>query len=284
MNVQQILRHYNLRPRKGLGQHFLTSETHLRQIVEAAQLTRDDLVLEIGPGLGSLTRRLAEAAGHVVAVELDEQFVSILQSLLGGPQNVTILHGDILKLWPSELLSRYPGDASCYKVVANLPYYITGAILRHLLEASPSPQVLVLTVQREVAERICAAPPRMSLLAVSVQFHAEPELLSVIPAGAFYPRPKVDSAVVRLWPRQQPEAAVEDVERFFSVARAGFGQRRKQLRNSLSAGLGLSTREVEDALTRAGIDFRRRAETLTLAEWAELYQQLPRQTLQPAQA
>jgi 16S rRNA (adenine1518-N6/adenine1519-N6)-dimethyltransferase len=284
MNVQQILRQHDLRPRKGLGQHFLTSESHVRQIVEAAHLTRDDQVLEIGPGLGSLTHHLAEAAGHVVAVELDEQFVSILQSLLGGAQNVAIVHGDILKLSPSDLLSRYPGHAAHYKVVANLPYYITGAVLRHLLAAPPLPQLLVLTVQREVAERICAAPPHMSLLAVSVQFYANPEILSVIPAGAFYPRPKVDSAVVRLWPRPQPDSAADDVGRFFSLVRAGFGQRRKQLRNSLAAGLGLSPAEVEEALNRAGIDFRRRAETLTLAEWGELHRQLPRASSQPAQA
>ncbi len=284
MNVRQLLREHSLRPRKGLGQHFLVSEAHLRRIVEAAGLTSDDVVLEIGPGLGTLTALLAAQAGHVVAVELDAQLIPILQHTLADWPNVTIVHGDILQLRPSDLVSRSESlgpqpqtrnsTPETYKVVANLPYYITSAVLRHLLEAESPPHLMVLTMQREVGERICAAPPHMSLLAVSVQFYAKPELVHRIPAGAFYPRPKVDSAVVRLRRRPQPAVAVDDVERFFRIVRAGFGQRRKQLRNSLAHGLGQPSAEVAASLERAGIEPRRRAQTLTLAEWGQVYQQL----------
>lgn len=290
MSVQQLLREHGLRPRKGLGQHFLVSEAHLRGIVAAAELAPDNMVLEIGPGPGTLTALLAAQAGHVVAVELDEQLIPILQRTLAGHANVTVVHGDILQLQPSDLVSRAlvspctfqvsgqletrKAKPETYKVVANLPYYITSAVLRHLLEAEPPPHLLVLTVQQEVAERICAAPPDMSLLAVSVQFYAEPELVQRIPAGAFYPRPKVDSGVVRLRRRPQPAVAVEDRGRFFEIVRAGFGQRRKQLRNALAHGLGQPAAEVAAALERAGIEPRRRAETLTLAEWGRVYRQL----------
>jgi len=284
MNVQRLLREHNLHPRKGLGQHFLVSEAHLRRIVEAAELTSDDVLLEIGPGLGTLTALLAAQAGHVVAVELDEELIPILQRTLADRSNVTIVHGDILQLRPSDLVSRSESlgpqpetrnsTPETYKVVANLPYYITSAVLRHLLEAESPPHLMVLTMQREVGERICAAPPHMSLLAVSVQFYAKPDLVHRIPAGAFYPRPKVDSAVVRFRRRPQHAVAVDDVERFFRIVRAGFSQRRKQLRNSLAHGLGQPSAEVAASLERAGIEPSRRAQTLTLAEWGQVYRQL----------
>ncbi|HRI56913.1 MAG TPA: rRNA adenine dimethyltransferase family protein [Anaerolineae bacterium] len=157
-----------------------------------------------------------------------------------------------------------------YKVVANLPYYITSAAIRHLLTAAPRPDLIVLTIQREVAQRIVARPPEMSLLAVSVQYFARPEIVARIPAGAFYPPPKVDSAILRLRPWQQPPVDAPDEEAFFAVARAGFGQRRKQLRNSLRANLNLSQELTDALLHQAGIDPQRRAETLELAEWARL--------------
>jgi len=274
MNVHQLLREYGLRPRKRLGQHFLVSEAHLKGIVAAAGLTCDDVVLEVGPGLGTLTRLLAAEAGQVVAVELDDGMIPVLEDLFGASPNVTIVHGDILQLNPVAVLPRVTQDHPEYKVVANLPYYITSAVLRHLLEAERPPQLMVLTVQREVAERICAGPPSMSLLAVSVQFYAEPELVQHIPAGAFTPRPNVDSAVLRLTLRPQPAVAVEDVARFFRIVRAGFGQRRKQLRNALAHGLGRRSDEVAAALEQVDVDPRRRAETLTLLEWGQVYGQL----------
>ena len=269
VKLSDILRRHGLRPRKGLGQNFLADPVHLDRIVAAAELTAGEVVLEIGPGVGTLTARLAAQAGQVIAVELDEQLLPVLQEVLAGHENVTIVQGDILKLDPGQLAT------ASYKVVANLPYYITSAAIRHLLTASPLPRLLVLTVQLEVAQRIVARPPQMSLLAVSVQFYAQPEIVARIPAGAFYPAPKVDSAILRLRPWPQRPVAVPDEDRFFQVARAGFGQRRKQLRNALKSGLGLSTEEVEGLLRQAGINGdqawgTRRAETLTLAEWGRL--------------
>jgi len=277
VDPRQVLRRYGLRPRKGLGQNFLVDRRALERIVEAAELTPADTVLEVGPGVGQLTRLLAEAAGRVVAVELDPQMVAALRQELAGLRNVEIVEADILQVDPAALAGRVP-----YKVVANLPYYITSAALRHLLEAQPPPSLLVVTVQEEVAARITAQPPEMSLLAVSVQFYGRPRRVTRIPAGAFYPPPKVDSAIVRIdvYPPGERPVQVDDVEWFFRVVRAGFGQRRKQLRNSLAAGLHLTAAEVEAALQRAGIDPHRRAETLSLEEWARLSRELatPRHT------
>lgn len=271
MDPREILRRYGLRPRKGLGQNFLVDRRALERIVAAAELTPDDTVLEVGPGVGQLTRLLAEAAGQVVAVELDREMVRVLQQELADRPNVEVVEADILKVDPGEITGRRP-----YKVVANLPYYITSAALRHLLEAQPPPTLLVVTVQQEVAERITASPGEMSILSVSVQFYGRPRRVARIPAGAFYPPPKVDSAVVRIdvYPPGERPIQVDDPERFFRVVRAGFGQRRKQLRNSLSAGLRLRSGEVEAALQRAGIDPHRRAETLSLDEWARLSEQM----------
>lgn len=264
-SIPALLRAYGLSPRKGLGQNFLADPVALDRIVAAADLTPADTVLEIGPGLGSLTERLARAAGRVVAVELDERLAGIVRERLAGLANVEVLHGDILDMSGLEFLG------AGYKVVANLPYYITSAVLRHLLDRPDRPRTLVVTVQREVAERIAARPPDMSLLAVSVQFYGQPRVVARIPAGAFYPPPKVESAVVRIdvgdRPRLDLPVGVSE-EAFFRVVRAGFGQKRKTLRNSLSAGLRLPPLHVEEALRRAAIDPRRRAETLSLEEWA----------------
>jgi len=271
VDPREILRRYGLRPRKGLGQNFLVDRRALARIVEAAELASEDTVLEVGPGVGHLTRSLSEAAGRVIAVELDPQMVAVLRQELADRPNVEIVQGDILALDPGALV----GWRS-YKVVANLPYYITSAALRHLLEAEPPPTLLVLTVQREVAERITAQPGAMSLLAVSVQFYGCPRRVARVPAGAFYPPPKVDSSIVRIdvYPPDERPVQVEDRQRFFDIVRAGFGQRRKQLRNSLAAGLHLSSERVETALRQAGIHPNRRAETLSLEEWAALYRAL----------
>jgi 16S rRNA (adenine1518-N6/adenine1519-N6)-dimethyltransferase len=221
-------------------------------------------VLEIGAGLGTLTEYLAHQAGHVLAVEIDKHLLPILESTMRGLENVTIVPGDILALDPAELID-VPSER--YQVVANLPYYITSAVLRHLLESDLRPKRMVLTVQREVAERITASPGDMSLLAVSVQFYGAPQTLFRIKPGSFYPSPSVESAVLRIDVHPRPRIEVPDKETFFRVVRAGFAQRRKQLHNTLSAGLQLSSDEVSARLARAGIDSRRRAQTLTLEEW-----------------
>ncbi len=285
-----VLRKHGLHLKKGLGQNFLADPVHLDRIVAAAELTRDDVVVEVGPGVGTLTARLASQAGRVVAVELDASLLPALHETVAAYDNVTIVQGDILQLDPPKLslfnsqlsivnetqiagpltIDNSPLNIGNYKVVANLPYYITSAAIRHLLTAAQPPALLVLTIQREVAQRIVARPPDMSLLAVSVQFFTQPEIVARIPAGAFYPPPKVDSAILRLRPWSSPPVDAPDEEAFFTVVRAGFGQRRKQLRNSLRANLALPQEQIDAMLGQAQIDPQRRAETLTLAEWARL--------------
>ncbi len=266
MSVQRLLRQHGLRPRQRLGQRFLADEEVLERIVAAAEIAPADTVLEVGPGLGTLTRALAARAGRVIAVELDAQLVAILHQRLPACPNVTIVQGDILQLAPAELV----GPHTPYLVVANLPYYITAPILRHFLETTRPPERLVLTIQKEVAQRILATPGHLSLLAVSVQFYARPSLVGYVPAAAFYPRPKVDSAIVRLDVYRQPPVPVDDVPRFFRVVAAGFSQRRKQLKNALAHGLGLPIATAMEALAAAGIAPQQRAETLSLDDWARL--------------
>ena len=276
-HVMELVRRYGIDPKKSLGQNFLVDANHLDRIAAAADLTAGDAVLEIGPGLGTLTQRLAAQAGHVVAVELDDRLIALLRADFAAQPHVHIVHSDILETDPPALLAAHlpPGAlASGYKVVANLPYYITSMALRHVLEASPPPTLAVVMVQKEVAERICAKPGDLSLLAVSVQYYAHPRIVQRVPAGAFYPAPKVDSAVLRLDVRPEPAVTGIPTVEFFRVVRAGFGQKRKQLANSLSAGLELPKNVVQLALERVEIDPTRRAETLTLDEWGALCQSL----------
>ena len=265
LEIGALLRTHQLFPRKGLGQNFLSDPSVLRRIVQAAELPADAVVLEVGPGLGSLTRYLSRAASHVVAVELDAHLLPALEEVLGGFGNVEIVQGDILELD----LAALAGDTG-YFVVANIPYNITSALIRHLLEARVKPLRIVLTVQREVAERICAGPGDMSLLALSVQVYGQPSIAMRIPAGAFIPPPKVDSAVVRVDLYDQPRVPAEGLTAFFRLIKAGFSQKRKTLRNALSGGLRLSGAQAEDLLRSAGIDPMRRAETLAIEEWGAL--------------
>jgi 16S rRNA (adenine1518-N6/adenine1519-N6)-dimethyltransferase len=266
-SVPALLRAHGLRPRKGLGQNFLVDPVALARIVDAASLDAHEAVVEVGAGVGNLTRLLAERAGQVVAVEVDEQLVTVLREQVSDLPNVRVLHGDVLSV------SDFGFPHLGYVVVGNLPYYITSAVLRHFLEGEPRPLRLVVTVQREVAERIVAGPGGMSLLAVSVQFYGQPQIVARVPAGAFYPAPQVDSAVVRVTVDPSPGVRLGpgvDERAFFRVVRAGFSQKRKTLRNALSAGLRRPPSEVEGLLRQAGIDPRRRAETLSLEEWAGL--------------
>jgi 16S rRNA (adenine1518-N6/adenine1519-N6)-dimethyltransferase len=264
--TKRLLRQFDLRARKGLGQHFLIDGEVLRRIISAAELTSSDVIVEIGPGLGILTRELAQKAGQVIAIELDNKLAALLKQTLASFDNITIINKDVLKIEPKNL-------ANAYKLVANLPYYITSPVLRHFLEASARPRLMILMVQKEVAETIVAKPGRMSLLSVSVQFYGEPRIISIVPAECFYPAPKVDSAIVRIDPSPQPRVAVADEGGFFELVRAGFTAPRKQLANSLAQGLGVSKAEVLPLLERANIEPRRRAETLSLEEWARLFKE-----------
>jgi 16S rRNA (adenine1518-N6/adenine1519-N6)-dimethyltransferase len=267
MHPKQLLTHYQIEPKKSLGQNFLFDENVLARIVGAAEMQPLEPVLEIGPGLGSLTRLLAQTNAQVTAVELDNRFLPILQTELAYFDNVRLIHGDILEQNLDALFDRP------YKVVANVPYYITGAILRHLFSAQQKPTCLVMTVQKEVAERITAVPPQMSLLAVSIQLYGEAEIITTIKAGAFWPRPDVDSAVIRLTLFPEPLLPFAEEKQFFTLVKAGFSQKRKQLKNNLRQ-LGYNPSEISGILDQAGVNGRRRAETLTLFEWIILYKNL----------
>ncbi len=262
-NFPELLRQHGITPKKSLGQNFLFDENIIDNIVDLAGITPETTVLEIGAGPGNLTRILAARAGRVVAVELDQRFLPLLDQVGFRRTNLKIIHGNILKL----NLDRLMGSQG-YVVVANLPYYITSAVIRQLLETRLKPSRLVLTVQKEVATRICAQPGEMSLLAVSVQVFGKPRLAAHIPAGAFYPPPKVDSNVLLIDTHEDPLIPVEQLVVFFRLVKAGFSQKRKMLRNALSAGLRLSIPECERLLHAAGIDPARRAQTLDLGEWS----------------
>ncbi|MGE5223241.1 MAG: 16S rRNA (adenine(1518)-N(6)/adenine(1519)-N(6))-dimethyltransferase RsmA [Omnitrophica WOR_2 bacterium] len=268
LDVTGLLRTHGIKPDKRLGQNFLIDESSLHKVVEAARVTPDDHILEIGPGLGSLTRYLARLAKQVTVVELDKNLIPPLEQVIAPYSNVHIVVGDILALNPSNLM-----PVSGFLVVANIPYYITSALIRHLLEADLKPKRMVLTVQREVARRITAEPGDMSLLALSVQVYGQAEIAAAIPAGAFYPAPQVDSAVVRVEMYPQPVIPIDQLNVFFRLAKAGFSQKRKTLRNALSGGLAWSPAKTEDLLVSAGIDPGRRAETLSLQEWSRLTSQ-----------
>lgn len=273
--TKKLLRRSGLRARKGLGQHFLVDSDALENVVAAADLAPEDTVIEVGPGLGILTRELAAKAGWVIAIELDDKLSDALTKSLAGFDNVVIINRDILgtdlALLLRESSADIPSGLSSYKVVANLPYYITSPVIRHFLEASVKPEVMVLMVQKEVAETIAAQPGRCSLLSVSVQFYGRPDILAYVPASSFYPEPEVDSAVLRIdvYPRLPVDV---DTEGFFRLVRAGFTASRKQFLNSLAQGLDLPKETVRPLLVSAGIDPRRRAETLTIQEWTQLWQ------------
>lgn len=279
-NPHQLLRQYNLTPRKSLGQNFLIDASASRRIAQLPDLKMDDTVVEIGAGLGTLTYELSILCERVIAVETDPSLVAVLHQEFEELSNIYVYEGDILKLQPTELLAvdtpqpevaLWGSLMQNYVVVANLPYYITAAVIRHMLESDIRPRCMVVTVQREVAERMVAVPGNMSVLSVSTQFYGKPRIEMRLKRGAFYPAPKVDSAVIRLDLYQDPPIPVNNISLFFGVVRAGFALKRKQLRNSLAAGLKLTPLVVEKSLSDCGIDFRRRAETLSMEEWSDVY-------------
>jgi 16S rRNA (adenine1518-N6/adenine1519-N6)-dimethyltransferase len=263
--VRRLLDSHGLSARKGLGQNFLIDRGVLDKIVRAAGIETADTVVEVGPGPGVMTAALAEKAGQVIAVELDFGMVAALRETVGQRSNVKVIAGDILDISPSELTG-----ASPYKVVANLPYYITSPVLRHFLEASHRPSSLTVMVQKEVARQITAQPPEMSLLALGVQFFGRPRVVSYVPAGCFYPAPKVASAILHIEVFPERKLPPKQEKGFFRLARAGFGTRRKQLANALSGGLGADKANVIQYLKQAGIVPERRAETLSIDEWLAL--------------
>ncbi|BBB47558.1 16S rRNA (adenine(1518)-N(6)/adenine(1519)-N(6))-dimethyltransferase RsmA [Pelolinea submarina] len=272
--VPSMLKDYGLQPKKGLGQNFLVDDTYLQRIVEAAGVTSADEVLEIGAGLGSLTRYLADAAGQVCAVEIDSRFTPVLKKVLKEFPNVNLVNADIMDTDVGQWMHQ-PG----YLVVANIPYYITSALIRHLLEAEVKPGRIALTIQKEVAQRVCAKPGDLSLLALSVQVFGAPRVAFNIAAGAFYPAPKVDSALLLVDLYERPLIANENMKTFFGLAKSAFAKKRKMLHNALSSHAGLGGEGAGLLLEAAGISSDRRAQTLSLEEWGSLteaYLKLPK--------
>ena len=264
-HLKDLLEHYNIDPKKSLGQNFIHDTNMLEKIVSTADLLPDSRVVEVGPGTGALTRFIAEQAKHVIAVELDERMRPVLEGELAQFDNVRLVFKDILEVNIGELV-----EYQDYTVVANIPYYITQKIIRLFLESQHRPERMILTMQREVAERICAEAGDMSILAVSVQYYGDPKVMVRIPPDVFYPRPDVESAVLRIDVHDTPIVDVSDDKTFFRVVRAGFSQKRKQLKNSLSGGLQMKSKQAGELLARAEIDPKRRAETLSIQEWAQI--------------
>ncbi|MEW6064199.1 MAG: 16S rRNA (adenine(1518)-N(6)/adenine(1519)-N(6))-dimethyltransferase RsmA [Bacillota bacterium] len=275
--VRKIIQAHGFKVRKALGQNFLMDANIIEKIVRFADLTEQDLTFEIGPGLGVLTRRLARSAGRVIAVELDQNLLPILQETLADFPNAEVVHGDALKVDFDRLAEErtagvFGRQGKKYKLVANLPYYITTPLLMHLLTNGFNLERLVVMMQREVADRLQASPGGKDYgsLSVAVQYYTVPEIVVRVPKTVFYPAPDVDSAVVRLTKREAPPVDVTSEELFFKVVRAAFGQRRKTLLNSLT-GSGLAARETWlEVLSKTGIDPARRGETLSLQEFADL--------------
>lgn len=267
-----ILHAFNLRAHKNMGQNFLVDETAVQKIAAAAELTPADTVLEIGPGIGTLTEALALTGARVIAVELDKRLIEVLAKTLAAYKNVQVVQGDILKLDIGELVGHKP-----FKVAANLPYYITTPIIFSLLEQKLPLERLVVMVQKEVAQRVVAPPGsrQYGVLSVSMQYYTEPRLAFMVPSGSFLPAPKVDSAVLVCKRRLEPPVQVQDEKRFFKVVEAAFSMRRKMLSNSLQ-NAGLTGPETAAWLTAAAIDGKRRAETLSLAEFAALANTFPK--------
>lgn len=265
LHIPELLRRYNISPQKSLGQNFLVDHNALLKVVEDAEVDRDDHVLEIGAGIGNLTRLLAVRAKQVTAVEIDRGLFPILEDVTRPFDNIHLVKGDILEL---SLESLFVEDG--FLVVANIPYYITSAVIRHLLEGKVKPARIVLTMQREVAERILNKDEKMSLLSLSVQIYGQAHIGSDIPASCFYPEPNVDSSVLIIDVYSQPKLSNEGIKTLFDLAHAAFNQKRKMLRGSLSPLLGMDKQSVAGLLEKAGIESHRRPETLSLKDWIRL--------------
>lgn len=268
----EIIQKYNFNFRKKFGQNFLIDEGILEKIVSAAEVTKDDVVLEIGPGIGSMTQYLAEAAGKVIAVEIDDQLIPILKETLSPYDNVTVIHGDVMKTDLKKLSEEY-GDGKPFKVVANLPYYITTPIIMRLLEDDVPTKRITVMVQKEVAERIKEKPgsKEYGAISLSVQYYAKPEIACIVPPNCFMPRPNVDSAVLNLDPYEVAPVSVKNPKFMFQIIRASFNQRRKTLANGIAGGgLGIDRLTVEEVLESLGMPKTVRGETLGLTEFAKI--------------
>ena len=280
-STAEIIEKYHFSFQKKFGQNFLVDSSILDRIIESAQITKEDCVLEIGPGIGTMTQRLAEEAGAVVAVEIDKNLLPVLEDTLSAYENVTVINADILKLDLNRIVKEHNGGRPV-KVVANLPYYITTPIIMALFEKKVPLHSVTIMVQKEVADRMRVGPGTKDYgaLSLAVQYYAKPEIVTKVPAGCFMPKPNVDSAVIRLTRYEKPPVEVEDEAWLFAVIRASFNQRRKTLANGLAnAGyLGIGRRQVEEVLSAMGLAAAVRGETLTLEQFAELSDRLAKRS------
>lgn len=272
--TRRLLVTHGLRPKKRWGQSFLVDRNILRKILEAGELHPEDRVLEVGAGVGTLTHALAERCRRVVAVEIDARLLQIVQEVLRGTTQVTLVHGDALRLDFGPLL----GEERPWKVIANLPYSIVSPLITRLLALSPSFSLMLFMVQKEVAERLIASPGKRNYgsLSVFVHYYADARVVARVPRTAFYPRPRVDSVLLKLEPLSRPRVTPKDTEMFFRLIRTAFAHRRKTLQNALtrSGWIPLDREEIQETLARVGIDPRRRGETLTLQEFHTLADEL----------
>ena len=269
--TKELCRLYDIKPARSKGQNFLIKEEIYDDIVAAADLQPDDVVLEVGPGLGFLTAKLAKKAGRVIAVELDDKLAEVLRTglMAQGTLNVEVVNEDVLKIIDKFSLPPFNGG---FKIVANLPYNITSIFLRKFLsETENKPKLTVLMLQKEVAERIIAKPGKLSLLGVSVQCYAKPEIIQIVPKENFWPEPKVGSAIVKITPLNSPLSGRTDSEKdFFQLVKFGFSAKRKMLKNNLAAGFKISQDEAESKITHAGFNSKIRAQELSVADWLKL--------------
>lgn len=269
--IRRIMREYKIFAQKKFGQHFLVNKDILDEIIKTAQLKPSDTILEIGPGLGTLTRPLASVTKKVIAIEKDPDIIKVFKSINPDLTGVLILEKNALAIEKDFFKNQ---NISSYKLVANLPYYLTSPIIRFFLQTKPKPKIMVLMVQKEVAERIVATPPYANLLSIAVQFYGEPTIVKNVSNDSFWPKPKVDSAIIKILPHTKKLYNVSNESNFFRTVKAGFGEKRKQLHNSLSGGLNLSSKTVKNILTKSNINNTRRAQTLTIPEWIELHNNL----------
>lgn len=264
--IIERLKEAGITAKKSLGQNFLVNEGIYHKIVGALEIKSSDTIVEVGPGLGTLTDYLAETGAKIIAVEKDRRLIDYLKKRFEDNPRIEIVEDDILKFAPSS----YKLPATSYKLVGNIPFYLTSHLIRTVFEEWPQPENIVLMLQKEVAQRIVAKPPKMSLLSVSVQYHSKPKIVGYVSKGSFYPQPKVDSAIIRLENRKEKVENRKDTEKFFKIARAGFAGKRKQLGNNLSSALKLPRQEVDAKLLLAAVAPQRRAETLTIEEWQKI--------------
>jgi 16S rRNA (adenine1518-N6/adenine1519-N6)-dimethyltransferase len=269
--TKEICKLYDIWPSRSKGQNFLIKESVYDKIIAAANLSKDDTVLEVGPGLGFLTAKLAKAAGKVIAVELDDKLAAYLRDAItaGETDNVEIFNENILDFELKKITPNLKFQISNFKIVANLPYNITSVFLRKFLSGENKPEEMVLMLQKEVAERICAKPGEMSLLALSVQFYAEPEIVAFAPKENFWPSPEIDSAIIKIKVKREEKRELDE-KAFFRLAKIGFSAKRKMLKNNLAAGLRIAPAEAEKMLVAAGLEPKVRAEDLGLEDWVKL--------------